>query len=390
MFLARYLEALVDLQTASLVASQKKRSGFIAQVEEIQSPIGRSSAASPAAKKSRNYDDTDSEISSMETPTSPFRPVESRRSQCTDLYNLEPYIGFFDADSEICRLFNAHKEYVSFALEDEVTVIWPQELVEYLNIRTTLREFERPILHLLAADGRQATCSLNGIGSAWNEYTEFLDIFYAAGSRFCLTDATYTLDSLALKRFPYLLDNLQIPALNHDRRQRAQRYLANPAPYMEDVSESNGSQGRKYQELVATRGLNQEPAKYFYCPYYPIRDLLETQETSSEASRTPRMPGITVTYGRSNRIVRKSQLVLKSAFGRDYTEPFSRNQQRLVDFQSLQGGRKCKLMVNKYKMPHIVCSSRRGSRRGSRQGSRRGSLRGSRRSASWRSRRRAT
>lgn len=251
--------------------------------------------------------------------------------QCIDIYRMEPYINFFDATNNECRLYNDHGEYLAPKMDSGLPLIVPQELVEYLNIRTTYREFERPELHIFAGS-MQSTITLNGIkDSAEPEYQHFMNVFYKPGCSFCLKEGSYTLDHEALLRFPYLDPSFPTEGPNYKRGTfrdyRRTRYLKDPAPSIAG-DESNGMNGRKYKELST----HAEKDKYFQHFMFPIRDIIETEAMtvkrkalSPESSRS-----------RSHHRLFAHQQIDQS--GRGTNTYYGRMNGRLGSFERLRGG----------------------------------------------------
>lgn len=344
LILARYLENLVDIHTASYVLSMRKRSHAEPTVMESVTAKSAAAAAAVTFRSAAASAEIHSPLVSMKSPVRPYSPVQT--SLCDDIFSCEPYKCFFEALDPGCRLYNAYKEYVSMPLIDGTTLIWPQELVEYLNIRTTFREFSRPVLTVMGPSGRKASCGLNGIGSDYHKFTEFFDVFYEDNSTFCLTDARYRLDDMAYARFPYLKEHTKIRSSEYYaiRLQRKENYLVNPAPsisHSEYPGESNGSSGRKYQELLRKSSMSPNPNHeyaYMSCPYFPIRDELLSSTTRSPVSRSrSRTMQIITSTSRFHRLCQLSELEKSATFARDFRR---RNvTSRLCKLQALAGGR---------------------------------------------------
>jgi hypothetical protein len=297
-----------------------------------------------------SYNETMRRRDNVDQPDEPF-------VDCQDIFRMEPYLDFFNPGNKECRLYNDHGEYMAPKLDSGVPLIMPQELVEYLNVRTTYREFERPLLHVFA-QGLKSTISLNGMKDcAEPEYQEFMKVFYTPGCSFCLREGSYSLDQEALTRFPYL--DSRFPTMAADDRRAASRnnrrvrYLQDPAP-MISGDESNGLQGRKYKELQALA----DKDTYFQHFMFPIRDIIET-EVMAKARRKGLSP--LASRSRSARLYSHTQL---DSTGRGTLSYYARMQNRLGQFSMMRGGRG-------------------GARHGSRRGSRRSSSRSGRHNSSF-------
>ena len=245
---------------------------------------------------------------------------------------MEPYLNFFDASSTECRLYNDHKEYLAYKMDSGLQFIVPQELVEYLNVRTSYREFERPLLHIFAG-ALSSTIGLNGImDSAEPEYQDFMTVFYKPGCSFCLTEGSYSLDHEALLRFPYLDASFpQMPPdyrLGTSRDNRRMRYLKDPAPSIRG-DESNGLEGRKYRELSQIGSKD----KYFQHFMFPIRDVIESEAMAARrrASASPLSM-----RSRSTKRLYKHEAI--DANGRGTHSFYGRSSSRLGSFSRFRGG----------------------------------------------------
>jgi hypothetical protein len=355
--LARPLARTFDRSLPAAAASASAASAASAALRQSISPV-----ASPAvASRKRlgpygpfvSYSETMRRRDNVDQPDEPF-------VDCQDIFRMEPYLDFFNPGNKECRLYNDHGEYMAPKLDSGVPLIMPQELVEYLNVRTTYREFERPLLHVFA-QGLKSTISLNGMKDcAEPEYQEFMKVFYTPGCSFCLREGSYSLDQEALTRFPYL--DSRFPTMAADDRRAASRnnrrvrYLQDPAP-MISGDESNGLQGRKYKELQAAA----DKDTYFQHFMFPIRDIIET-EVMAKARRKGLSP--LASRSRSARLYSHTQL---DSTGRGTMSYYARMQNRLGQFSMMRGGRG---------------GARHGSRHGSRRSSRRSSSRSGRHNSS--------